>query len=530
MRARSGRLILGVAVVCALLAGCARKSLTGSSDTLRIAIQQDARTLNPILASNTVDGFVQRFMFEPLISADAQGNAVPILVTEVPSLGNGGISRDGLSITYHLRGDARWTDGVPVTARDVRFSWQSIVSGDNNAVSHHGYDDVSRIDVPNDRTLIVHLKKPFAPFVSTFFTESDQPYTVVPEHVLGKYRSLNEIPFNSEPTVTDGPFRFERWMHGERIVLTANDAFFLGKPKLRRIVIFVVADENTSVNLLRTREIDYMFQASILTNPVLRTTPGVHLVWVNMNGYEGLGINLRHKPLDDVRVRNAIAYAIDKSEIMRTLTYGNERMATADLPDWMWAANRSLVSDPRDVEKARELMRSARVVTPLHLVLVTESADVTHKRAAVLVQSMLKDIGIDVEVKTYPGDLLYAPAGAGGIINRGNFDLSIWPWYGGVDPDNSAQFSCESIPPNGWNESRYCTPEMDALQRDAVTRVDRSSRATAYHRIEELVFKDKPVIPFWWQRQQEAFSVDLRGFSPNPAVESWNAWQWTIAR
>jgi len=143
---------------------------------------------------------------------------------------------------------------------------------------------------------------------------------------------------------------------------------------------------------------------------------------------------------------------------------------------------------------------------------------------------MLKDIGIDVEVKTYPGDLLYAPAGAGGIINGGNFDLSMWPWYGGVDPDNSSQFSCESIPPNGWNESRYCTSGMDALQRAAVTRVDRSARANAYHRIEERVFKDKPVIPFWWQRQQEALSVDLEGFSPNPVVESWNAWQWTIHR
>jgi ABC-type transport system substrate-binding protein len=165
--------------------------------------------------------------------------------------------------------------------------------------------------------------------------------------------------------------------------------------------------------------------------------------------------------------------------------------------------------------------------TPISLVLVTDTANVTHKREAVMVQAMLHAVGINLEIKTYPGDLLYAPAGMGGILNGGKFDLTLWPWYSGLDPDNSSQFTCANVPPNGYNESGYCDKRMEALQSRALTRYDRPTRAAAYHGVEALLAQDNPIIVFWWQRQQEALRIDVKGFAPNPVVESWNAWQWT---
>lgn len=530
MRHSTGRALCAV-LAAVLFTACSQSSTqSGSmgSQTMRIAVPQDAKTLDPLLASNTIDGFVQRFMFEPLVSADSKGEPVPMLAAQVPTRENGGISADGMTITYHLRANAKWTDGKAVTSRDVRFTWRAIMNPANNAVSHNGYDLITAIDTPDDRTAVVHLKKPFAPFVNTFFAESDQPYTVVPEHALASYRSVNQAPFNTHPTVTDGPFKFERWIHGDSIVLAANDNFFMGKPHLRRIVIRIVPDENTSVNLLRTHSIDYMFQASIATYPSLRTVPGIRLVWVNMNGYEGMAFNMKRKPFDDPRVRSAVAYAIDKAQLVRDLTYGQEKIATEDLPDWMWAYNPAVKQVPHDVAKAKALLQSAGVKLPLNLVLVTDTANVTHKREAVLVQAMLHRIGIQVEVKTYPGDLLYAPAGAGGIVHGGNFDLALWPWYAGIDPDNSSEFTCAFMPPHGYNDSRYCSPEMEKLQKQALTNYDRATRTKAYHGIEALLARDNPILFFWWQRQQEALGVDLHGFTPNPAVESWNAWQWSL--
>lgn len=520
--------ILCIAAAAALYACSKTGTTTGPNDgILRVAVPNDPKTLNAVLISSTIDGFVSRLMFEPLISADPQGRPVPILAQTVPSTENGGISRDGRTITYHLRKNLRWTDGKPITSWDVAWSYTAVMNPDNNVVSRHAYDDIERVDMPDDTTVVVHLKKPLASFVNSFFAESDSAYDVLPAHVLSHYKNINQISFNDAPAVSDGPFKFVRWAHGDRVTLTANDNFFMGKPKLRGVEVQTVANENTSVNLLRTGAVDYIYQASIVTYPSLRREPNVRLVWLNMNGYEGMAFNLRRKPMNDPRFRQAVAYAIDKAELVRTLTYGQEKIATEDLPDWMWASNPHLHPLARDLSKARALMQQAGVKTPLSLVLVTGTANVTHKREVVMLQAMLRDIGVNLEVKTYPEDLLYAPAGMGGILNGGNFDLALWPWYAGLDPDNSSQFTCANRPPEGYNESGYCTAEMDELQDRALTNYDRPTRQQAYWRIEQTLARDNPVLIFWWQRQQEALRSNVRGFAPNPTQEAWNAWEWS---
>ncbi len=521
--------LLCAALAVSILAACSRGPVhNAGAQTLRVAVFADVKTLNPLLDSTTNDGFVQRFTFEPLISANARGEPVPILAAEVPSRENRGIGADGLTVTYHLRRNARWSDGVPVTAADVKFSWQAIMNPQNDIASRHGYDDVQRIDTPDRYTVVVHLKQPFAPFITTFFGESDQGYDVVPAHVLAKYPNINHVSFDSDPTVTDGPFTFVSWSHGDRVVLKANDDFFLGKPHLRRIIIEVVPNEDTEINLLQTHAVDYMLEPSIATYPAMKAARGVHIVWVNVNGYEGMAFNLNRSPLSDPRVRLALAYGIDKQKLLDTLTFGQEKIATEDLPDWMWASNPALHPLPYDPGKARALLRAAGVRLPLQLLLVTDTGDVTHAREAVQLQALLRKIGVAIEVKMYPADLLYAPAGAGGVITGGKFDLALFPWFSGIDPDDSAQFSCVNAAPHGWNVARYCNREMDALQKQALTHYDRPARERAYHSIQAMLARDNPLVFFWWRRQAQALSVDLHGFAPNPVTESWNAWEWSL--
>jgi peptide/nickel transport system substrate-binding protein len=547
--ATSVRRFLMCAAICLALAGCTKVATnTGpahgrsgwtQAGVLRVALPQDLKSVNPLLSSSTAEGFVDRLMFEPLVSADGHGRPVPMLATIVPTTENRGISKDGLTITYHLRRNARWSDGVPVTSRDVKWTWQAIMNPANDAVSRHGYDDIRAIDTPDDATVVVHLEQRFAPFVNTFFAESDQPYDVAPAHVLSKYPNINQIPFNTQPLVSDGPFRFVEWVHGDHITLSANDGFFMGKPKLKQIRIEVIPDEHTAIQLLRTHAIDYMFQASINTYPELKDVPGVSIVWNDMNGYQSIEMNFARPMLRDPRVRLAIACAIDKAELVKTLTNGQEKMATEDLPDWLWAFNPDARPPSFNPVRARQLLRESGWVVgsdgvvrrhgaPLRLVFVSDIADATHRKLVVLAQSMLKNVGIDATIKLYPADLLYAPAGMGGILHRGRFDLAVSPWYSGIDPDDSSQYMCRMVPPAGYNDSRYCDREMDEQQARALHSYDRATRRLAYHRIEELLARDNPQIFLWWQRQQEPISVDFKGFDPNPAVESWNAWQWDI--
>lgn len=547
-RPEGGRLVkrlIALAALGALLAGCTQTGgssagrTTGTPGVLRMAIQSDLKNLNPLLNSNTTDGMVARLMFEPLVSADEKGQNIPMLATAVPTQQNGGISKDGLTITYHMRKDAKWTDGVRVTSKDVKWSYEAIMNDNNNIISRHGYDFVKSLATPDDYTVVVHLKQKFAPFVSTFFADSDQPYPVAPAHALSKYPNINDIPFNNDPNVSDGPFKFVRWIHGDHLEFAANDAFFMGKPKLRGIYIRIVPDENTIRNLLRTHDIDWMFEASISNYPEVKDIPGVKLAWVDINGYEDIQLNAQRPYLQDVRVRQAIAYAVNKARIVQTLTYGQQKQAVEDQPPFMWAYDPNIVDYPHDVAKARQLLEQAgwkpgtggimmKDGQPLTLVIVTNNSNVTRRKDSVLVQAMLHDVGIDAQVKTYTADVLFAPVGEGGILQGGKFDISLAGWFAGTDPDDSSQFTCANVAPKGYNYSRYCNPDMEAAQTAALNNYDQATRKKAYSQIQQLLHRDVPEVFFYYLRQMHPISVNFKGFAPNPVTESWNAWQWSI--
>ena len=145
---------------------------------------------------------------------------------------NGGISKDGLTITYHLRHGVRWHDGAPFDSGDVKFTWQAIMNPRNNVVSRRGYDQVASVDTPDDYTVVFHMKRFFAPAIDTIFGESDTPYRILPRASARERIPISiRSPFNSAPVGT-GPYRFVRWLRGDRIVLAANPAYFRGAPKI----------------------------------------------------------------------------------------------------------------------------------------------------------------------------------------------------------------------------------------------------------------------------------------------------------
>ncbi len=507
--------------------------------TLRIAILGSPNTLNPILASDTTEGMLARLTSDLLVSVDPSGKRqIPILAREVPTLQNGGISKDGLTVTYHLRHGVRWQDGAPFTSADVKFSYAAIMNPANNVGSRTGFSVISRVDTPDRYTVVFHLKHRYAPFVNTVFGESDNPYTVIPAHLLAKLPNLNNAPFNQLPIGT-GPFKVVRWVRGDRIEYVANDDYFLGKPKIRRIIVRIVPDENTEIALLRAHDIDWMFEASPHAYRELKTIPDIRLVLVAQNAYEGLAINTARPILADLRVRRAIAYALDKPRLLADFTAGSATLATEDLPTFLWAYEPDVRRYPTDPSAAERLLAQAgwlpgpdgirrRRGRRLTLVLSYNTGNATRQALAIAVQAALRSIGIDVQIRTYPASLLFAPYGMGGILARGNFDLDLTGWIAGIDPNNADQFSCSALPPNGSNITRFCTPALDAAQRAALTNYDQTARKRAYSTIQRLLADDVPEIFFWYPRQIQPINLDFKGFAPNPVNEAWNAYQWEI--
>jgi peptide/nickel transport system substrate-binding protein len=540
------------ALACALvLAACSKVETTPATGgngarhawthpgELRIAIQSEPVTLNPVLSANTTEGLLNRLSFNNLISVEPDGKTlVPILAARVPSVANGGISRDGLTITYPLRKGVRWQDGAPFSSTDVKFSWQAMMNDNNNVNARVGYDAVRSVDTPNPTTVIFHLKRKFAPFVATVFSESDDPVCIIPAHLLAKYKDVNRVPFNQMPIGT-GPFKVVRWVRGDHIELVANPDYFLGPPKLKSIVVREIPDENTSINELRTHDIDWIFEPSPNLYAILKALPDTAIHFVDQPQTLRLIMNLNRPQLKDMRVRRAIAYAVNKKVLVERLTAGSARVAGADQPPFSWAYQPDVTTYGPDVAKAKALLAQAGYAAgpdgimrkggqPLTLELSTNTANATRRLVQTQMQAMLRGIGIDAQIKNYPGNLFFATYGQGGVLTTGKFDLAITGWIAGLDPDDHSLYACNQIPPAGVNYDRYCSAAMDAAQAAALNSYDETQRKKAYFTIQELIARDVPELIVWYARFPQATNPDFKGFAPNPVNEAWNAYQWEI--
>lgn len=508
-------------------------------DTLRVAISVSPNTLNPILSTQQFETQLEALVLDPLVATDPQGRDVPILAARVPSLENHDIAADGRTITYRLRRGVSWQDGAPFTSRDVAFTWQAIMNPATAVSSRHGYDRIVRIDTPDAYTAVFHLRTRFAPAIHTFFAHSDSVFTPLPAHLLQRYHDLNRVAFNALPIGT-GPYRLVRWVRGDRLEYVANDRYFLGKPHIAKIVVHIVPDENTIVNEMRAREIDWFMMATPHVYPQLRGLAGVAVRLIPFNGADSIIFNLERAPFADVRLRRAVGLAIDKGRLVRDVTYGTAIAATEDLPNFLWAFDATAGTNARDLVAAKKLLEAAgwhagsdpirsRDGKRLTLGLAYRTDSLTDRNRGVVIAAMLREAGIDVELKGYTTALLYGPYADGGILASGKYDAGLQTWYAGVDPDDSTQLLCSERAPRGFNWSRYCNRDLDAAEAKALSSYDRPTRTRAYAVVQKLLARDAPFVYLWWPRQIEAINDDLLGFRPNGIVEDWNAYSWRFA-
>jgi len=346
-------------VLASLAAGCA-SGVRPNADPprLRIGLTTEPNSLSPLLALNDYEQLTDRLIFDVLVTADAGGRRlVPRLAAVVPSVENRGFSRGGRTLTYHLRRNVRWQDGVPFTSKDVAFSYAAIMNPANNVPNRHGYDLIASVATPDPYTVVFSMKRPFGPAVASLFSDT-VPNAILPAHLLGREKNLNRIPFNDRPVGT-GPYRVVRWDRGDRIELEANDDYYLGRPKIARLSIRFASDENAMIDLVRTHAVDLYTQASVNAYGRLKTIPDVATALGDAHAASTVLINTTRPILRDVRVRRAIAAAIDKRAIVKNFVFGAGLVATGDLPPFMWASNPHLQADDFDPQRARTLLRQA---------------------------------------------------------------------------------------------------------------------------------------------------------------------------
>ena len=528
----------GIAALLAAVAACTRTDTvaTAPATSVRFAIAADPQTLDPLFAhadANSVEQQLARLVFEPFIDIDAHGRPIPVLLARIPTVANGDLSRDGRTIVYHLRRGVRWQDGVPVTAADVLFTLRAIVDPRNPIGSREGYDRVARAERIDDATVRIVLKAPWAPAVATLFSYGTAPQYVLPAHLLSKEPRLDRAAFGGAP-VGDGPYRFVSWERGERLVYAANAGYWQGVPATAQLDIRVVPDPGTNFTSLLSGALDWNLISPVQQQAMLGRT-GIAFTYVPLALIAGVAINTTHAPLDDVRVRRAIAASIDRQTISDKITFKRYPVVDTAQPLGSWARDAAVHLPAFDPVAADRLFTAAgwlrgpdgmrtKAGKLLALTYVQFPESQTGVRVAAFIERELHARGIDLTLKSVTNAKLFLPKSAGGALASGAFDLAYVPWPMGADPDDSFLLTCDG----SGNVMRWCDPKVDALERRALVAPSQAERKALYSAIERRVAAAVPIVYLFDPSYIYAYRTALRGFAPNAFNPTWNASDWSL--
>lgn len=543
------RPMLGLLLAIALLSGCtkadnmtapgsgvpgadasspagaaASKNRSTIPHTLRLGDILDITSLNPHLETTASLGYLSEMTMAYLVRYDKDNRPIPELATEVPTQQNHLISRDGLTITWHLRRGVKWSDGVPFDADDLVFSTNVVNNPQNNEVGRDGFDRIVKIDEPDKYTVVYHLKAPYSAFLPTFFGTAGANPCILPKHLLKNLANINHAAYNSKP-VGIGPFRYVTWVRGDHVELEANPNYWRGTPKLKKIIFKIIPDYNTLLTQLQTGEVDlwpsvglgFFSRVSALKSVVTIHSPGFYFAHLDFNGVRPL--------FADKAVREALRYAIDRRTLRDKIQHGlgilQESMVTPVSP---FHADSPLV--PFDLAKANAILDAAgwtrgadgvRTKNGQRLsfsfALVSGQNDVDQE--VELIRSTWQQIGARINVQHFAPTLMFAPYQDGGIIYGGKFDMVLFAW--GLTPDGALAnlYSCKQFPPNGQNVLHYCDAKTEALLDAETAAYDERKRKPILVETQRRIIEDIPQIVMWIREDIYAYNSDLHGWHPN---------------
>lgn len=470
-------------------------------DLLVIGIEAGPATLDPRLAADAVSVNACRLIYAPLFRRDEKMRLVPRAAEKLER-------KDSLTYVITLRRGLRFHNGAPLTAEDARYSLLSIVDERSVSPMKTSLGEVASVEAPDPFTLVVRLKKPFAPFPAGL------TFGIVPR---GAGEELARKPVGA------GPFRFVSYEPGERLTLARNQDYMDGAPRLAGVVLKIVPDE--TVRLLELKKHNVHLVMNPITPAVLpwlaaqkglvvKDAPGANVSY--------LGFNMRDPALKNALVRRAIAHAIDRGAIAALLLKG-----LADTTDTLIAPPNpyhaeGLPQYPYSPETAKRLLDEAGYPDPggghprLTLTFKT-SKNPTRRTQAEVFAEQLARVGIALEIKSMEWGSFF------GDIKGGNFQLYSLTWVGIADPDVlHFIFHSSSIPPAGANRGGYANPALDRLLEEGRTATDESGRKRIYDEAQRLLAEELPFVTLWTGRNVAAMDKRLHGFViyPDESLDS----------
>ncbi len=479
-------------------------------------------------------GAVAQTLFAPLFYTDDQSRLQPGLAAEIPSLANGDISHDGRTYIFKLRPGLQWSDGQPLDARDVDYSWKTWTNKDLIVATRLGLDQISSATLSTDNLSITfHLKAPYAPFVS-IWTDLALP---LPAHVLSKMsaQDLNTSAFTFSPTVSSGPFMIVSRTKGDSIVEVRNPHYYQpGRPYLDKLIFRMIPDQVALTNALSAHEIDCAWFLSVAQLHTLQHIDGYTLVVSPHPGSEEGVLNLRNPILQDVRVRQALEYGLDRFAMVRDVWRGLATPLASNEPPTMFSYTPGVKPYPFDPARAARLLDAAgwklgpdghrhKDGTLLSLRYSTTSRNAWRAQDELIALQDFRNLGIDLRIVNYPSDTYIH------ILSNGDYDIGEIQFFWAYDPDVASANVLQSNrwPPHGSNYSHYSSTAYDALLATEESATDVARRRAIFARMQRLLNHDLPSLWLYSPPTLAAHSNTLHNYAPASfSGETWNTWNW----
>jgi peptide/nickel transport system substrate-binding protein len=468
------------------------------SNTLVMIVESSPTNLDPRVGLDAMSERIDSLIFDDLLSRGKDLNVAPGLAErwEAP---------DPLTYIFHLHRGAKFHDGRPLTSRDVKWTFDSLLQGKIRSVKSAVYRFVDHIDAPDDFTVVFHMKEQDA---TLLWNLSDGAIGIVP---YGSGDEMTQHPIGS------GPFRFVSAEMDREVVIERNDDYWGEKAKLERVRFAVVPDELTEALELRKGTGDIVIN-SITPDTVVALARDPSLTVERGRGTRlaYLAFNLRDPILKDVRVRQAIAYALDRSPMIEYLWRGEAEPARSVLPEQSWAYNGDVPAYAHDPDQANRLLDDAGYApvngVRFHIAMKT-SPDPNTRMMVAVIQRQLREVGIVLDIRTFEFATFFSD------VTHGAFQMYGLRWIGGNEDPDIFEYAFDSakFPPNGANRGFYSNPKLDALIDRARQEIDPNLRKPLYAEVQRILADDLPYINLWYLDNVMVHTQRVRNIKLNPA-------------
>lgn len=528
-----------------------------SGGTITLIIPEEPTTLN----FYTSDAAITRQIADAtsmtgLVVVDELGEFVPVLAVELPTEANGGLSADKLTVTWKLHEGLKWSDGEPLTSDDVKFTWEALADPASGALAGTGgIDQIASIDTPDDQTVVVHYSTPYAGYLAQF------AYGIFPRHATGPTSEMSSWEWNRKP-VSAGPFVVTEWASGESITLERNPNYYLeGQPYLDKLIFRIVPEPAAQLALMMQGDaqvqlwpgIDDAAEYDAVVGDLAHEemVPGVWNLAIDFNlsmPFDGdPGPTPPHPILGDLRVRQAIAHAIDYDTLVSDVLRNTVTQSTTPFAYGWYQCDQPRIY-PFDVEKAKSLLEEAGWVVGSDGIRVAQgalyAADDTRlslelqgytnfeplQKTEEFIVENLKAVGVEARIQNYDFSIIFGSYEDNSPRMIGDYDMLIYDRSLAIEPHGGVvnDYPSTQIPspdnPTGGNIWRWVNTEADALVEQAGSTFDLAERKAAYCKLGELVTSDVAQLYIYIYQDGYGYANNLTGYK----VSTWGSMVWDV--